>query len=181
MISVTISSWIKKRARVDAFLSLLVASVCLGAGLILMVCTIGLGYIAFHPVVTTADYLLQLQLNQTRSMINVLSGALSLGFLLFLFLGNSWLDRESLRQYSGRRRARSRNANGTCGLLANLTMLVVRPVASSGLVPELLYAAPRVMQVAVHYARAAVRLAALDAEECARVLYSCCRAVCCIL
>jgi len=170
MTSAAVISWIKKRARIDAWLSWFVGSVCLGTGLILMVCTLALAYTSFHLVFTTADYFLDLHLNKSPSVVNLLSGASSIGFLVFLFLGNSWLDRESLRQYSRRRTARSRNASGPSGIFANLAMLVVRPIASSGMFPDLLYAAPRVMQVAVHYAKAGLRLAALDAEQCARVL-----------
>jgi DnaJ-domain-containing protein 1 len=170
MISVAVISWIKKRARIEAWLSWFVALVCLGTGLILIVGTLALAYTSFHLVFATADYFLELHLNEPSSVANLLTGASSFGFLLFLFLGNSWLDRESLRQYSRRRNARSRNASEAAGLLANLTRLVVRPIASSGVIPDLLYAAPRVMQVGVHYAKAGLRLAALDAEECARVL-----------
>ena len=170
MISGAVISWIKKRARIDGWLSFFVALVCLGTGLILTVSTLALAYTSFHIVFTTAGYFLELHLNDSGSVVNLLSGASALGFLMFLFLGNSWLDRELLRQYSRRRNARSRNTTDAGGLLFSLTMLVVRPIASSGVIPDLLYAAPRVIQVAVHYARTGMRLAALDAEECARVL-----------
>src|SRR6187402_1185729 len=106
MISGAVISWIKKRARIDGWLSFFVALVCLGTGLILTVSTLALAYTSFHIVFTTADYFLKLHLNDSGSVVNLLSGASSLGFLMFLFLGNSWLDRESLRQYSRRRNAR---------------------------------------------------------------------------
>jgi len=167
---ISIENWVKKKFRLEAALSLLLALLCTASGLVILTITFFFTYaIIFACVNGGASGVSQLVANKPLHITHSQNLVASSIFVGLLFIGNARTSREYLSNYNLGHPAPPALIFAT-GITGSFASLLANPDPSAKMITEILYTGPRLIAGSFRAFLRFVQCLAGDTSGCAQAL-----------